>query len=337
MIETAFAPMEAKLVGELPTEAGWQFEPKWDGFRALIFRDGAVVEILSKSGKSLARYFPEIVALIAGIDRPRFVLDGELILPVGDVLSFDALQARLHPAESRIVKLSRETPAQLMVFDCLRDGDDDLLARPLAERRAALESFHRRHGCPSLLLSPCGDIEAARAWLAQSGGALDGVVGKLLRDSYRPGERAMVKVKQHRTADCVVGGFRRVKVGSGVASLLLGLYDDAGRLHHVGFTSAIAAAERSALAKKLEPLIEAPGFTGKAPGGPSRWNNGEQSEWDPLRSELVVEVLYDQVTGARFRHGTRLLRWRQDKAANQCSMDQLVYELRPAELATLDQ
>ena len=328
--------MEAKLVAELPEEPGWQFEPKWDGFRALVFRDGDNVEIRSKAGKSLARYFPEIVTLIVEIGQARFVLDGELILPVGGVLSFDALQARLHPAESRIAKLSRETPAQLMLFDCLRDGDDDLLGRSLVERRAALAAFHGRHRGPSLLLSPCGDLAAARAWLARSGGALDGVVAKLLAEPYRPGERAMLKVKQHRTADCVVGGFRRAKDGGGVGSLLLGLYDEAGRLNHVGFTSGIAAADRGAVAAKLEPLIEAPGFTGKAPGGPSRWNNGEESAWEPLRGELVIEVLYDQVTGARFRHGTRLLRWRPDKAPAQCTMDQLVHELRPAELATFD-
>jgi ATP-dependent DNA ligase len=336
MTTPAVAPMEAKLVDELPTDPGWQFEPKWDGFRALVFRDGEDVEILSKSGKSLARYFPEIVALVAAIDQRRFVLDGEMILPVGDVLSFDALQARLHPAESRITKLSRETPAQLMMFDCLCDGDDDLLDRSLGDRRSALEAFHARHGDPSLLLSPCGDLAAAQEWLAQSGGALDGVVAKRLDEPYRPGERAMLKIKQHRTADCVVGGFRRAKEGDGVASLLLGLYDDAGRLNHVGFTSGIAAGDRTALAKRLEPLIEAPGFTGKAPGGPSRWNNGGESEWEPLRSKLVVEVLYDQVTGARFRHGTRLLRWRSDKTPEQCTMEQLVYELRPAELATID-
>ena len=331
------APMEAKLVSELPDQPGWQFEPKWDGFRALVFRDGDTVEILSKSGKSLARYFPEIVAVVADIAAPRFVLDGELILPVGDVLSFDALQARLHPAPSRILKLSRETPAQLMLFDCLGLDDEDLLGKPLSERRVALETFHARHRGPSILLSPRGDIDAARSWLAQSGGALDGVVAKRIEQAYRPGERAMLKVKQHRTADCVIGGFRRAKDGSGVvASLLLGLYDEAGLLNHVGFTSGIADAERGYLTAKLEPLIEAPGFNGKAPGGPSRWNDDRSSEWEPLRPDLVVEVLYDQVTGARFRHGTRLLRWRPDKAARQCTMDQLVHELRPAEIATLD-
>lgn len=329
-------PMEAKLVADLPSEQGWQFEPKWDGFRALVFRDRDTVEILSKSGKSLARYFPEIVAMVAAVERERFMLDGELILPVGDVLSFDALQARLHPAASRIAKLSRETPAQLMLFDCLMLDGEDLSGKPLAERRGALEAFHAAHGGGALLLSDrTADIEAARAWLARSGGALDGVVAKRLDEPYRPGERAMLKVKQHRSADCVVGGFRRAKDGGGVASLLLGLYDDAGRLNHVGFTSGIAAGERAALAERLEPLIEAPGFTGKAPGGPSRWNDGKESEWEPLRPELVVEVLYDQVTGQRFRHGTRLLRWRPDKAPAQCRIEQLVHELRPAELATI--
>jgi ATP-dependent DNA ligase len=327
--------MEAKLVEELPNEPGWQFEPKWDGFRALVFRNDKDLEILSKSGKSLARYFPEIVALMADIAERQYVLDGELILAIGNVLSFDSLQARLHPAESRILKLSRETPAQLMLFDCLRIAEDDLIGRPLAERRARLEAFHAQHGGPSLLLSPFGNLAAAHSWLRHSGGALDGVVAKRIDEPYRAGERAMLKVKQHRSADCVVGGFRRAKGEPGVASLLLGLYDDAGRLNHVGFTSGIAAGERLALAAKLEPLIEGPGFTGKAPGGPSRWNNGRESEWEPLRAELVVEVLYDQVTGDRFRHGTKLLRWRPDKAPRQCTMDQLVHELRPAELANL--
>nr|WP_315382194.1 ATP-dependent DNA ligase [uncultured Sphingomonas sp.] len=336
MAASDLSPMEAKLVAALPEEAGWQFEPKWDGFRALVFRRGDAIEIRSKSGKPLDRYFPEIVAMIAAVDCPEFVLDGELILPLGDVLSFDALQARLHPAPSRIRRLSQETPAQLMLFDCLAVGGQALLEAPLRERRAALEAFHRAHGGPSLLLSyRTQDLAVAQVWLAQGGGALDGVVAKQLDEPYRPGERAMLKVKQHRTADCVVGGFRRTREGDGIASLLLGLYDDAGLLHHVGFTSGIAAAERLALLPRLEPLIQPPGFTGKAPGGASRWNNGAESEWTPLRPELVLEVLYDQVTGDRFRHGTKLLRWRPDKAPAQCRMEQLVHEVRPAELSTL--
>lgn len=330
------SPMEARLVAALPEEPGWQFEPKWDGFRALAFRRGSKVDILSKSGKPLGRYFPEIVEMIEAVGRDDFTLDGELILPIGGVLSFDALQARLHPAPSRIRRLSHDTPAQLMLFDCLRLDGRDLLAAPLHARRRCLERFHQEHGGPALLLSDRTErIETARAWLAQGGGALDGVVAKQLDAPYRPGERAMLKVKQHRSADCVVGGFRRTKEGGGVASLLLGLYDDAGLLHHVGFTSGIAAYARGPLLARLEPLIEPPGFTGKAPGGPSRWNNGAESAWEPLCPELVVEVLYDQVTGDRFRHGTRLLRWRPDKAPAQCRMEQLIHELRPAELSTL--
>jgi ATP-dependent DNA ligase len=223
----------------------------------------------------------------------------------------------------------------LMLFDCLMIDGYSMLAAPLFDRRSVLEKFYARHGGPQLLLSPrTHDIDVACAWLARGGGALDGVVAKRLDETYRPGERAMFKVKQHRSADCVVGGFRRAK-GGGVASLLLGLYDDDGKLDHVGFSSGIEAAERPALLAKLEPLIGAPGFSGKAPGGPSRWNNGAEKEWEPLRNELVVEVLYDQVTGKRFRHGTKLLRWRPDKAPSQCRMDQLIHEFRPAELGTI--
>ncbi|MFW2828554.1 ATP-dependent DNA ligase [Sphingomonas sp. ID0503] len=331
----ALLPMEAKLVEELPAGEGWQYEPKWDGFRAIVTKAGGDVAIMSKSGKPLARYFPEVVALVSAINGD-VTLDGELILPIGDTLSFDALQQRLHPAASRIERLSRETPAQLMLFDCLSLGSEDLTKQPLSDRRAALERFHAREGRPALLLSPATrSIEEAQAWLAKSGGALDGVVAKRLDEPYRWGERAMLKVKTHRSADCVVGGFRRAKEGGQVASLLLGLYNEEGRLDHVGFCSGIAAKNRAALTKKLEALIAPPGFDGKAPGGPSRWNQGRENEWEPLRPELVVEVLYDQVTARRFRHGTRLLRWRPDKAPAQCRFDQLIHELRPAELKAL--
>ena len=330
------SPMEAKLVDSQPEGAGWQIEPKWDGFRALARRDGERIEILSRSGKSLARYFPEIVALLAATKARRFLLDGELILPIDATLSFDALQQRLHPAASRIAKLSRETPAQYMLFDCLFLEGADLALGPLSERRAALEDFHAANGGSSLLLSPrSADVAEAEAWLARSGGALDGVVAKRLDEPYQPGVRAMLKVKQRRTADCVVGGFRRVKDGRAIASLLLGLYDESGLLNHVGFTSGIAADRRVELAAKLEPLIAPPGFTGKAPGGPSRWNDGKASAWEPLKPWLVVEVVYDQVTGGRFRHGTRLLRWRPDKAPRQCGTDQLIHELRPAGFAAI--
>ncbi|WP_212742218.1 ATP-dependent DNA ligase [Sphingomonas sp. 3P27F8] len=336
MDKIAPTPMEAKLVEALPEGEGWQFEPKWDGFRAIATREGADIAIWSKSGKRLDRYFPELASMLASLKAKRFVVDGEIILPVGDILSFDALQARLHPAASRIAKLSKETPAQLMLFDILALDGAALGDRPLSQRRTALERLHRANRQPSLLLSPKSmDVADAKAWLATSGGALDGVVAKRLDEPYRHGERAMLKVKQLRTADCVVGGFRRAAQGAGIASLLLGLYDQEGKLNHVGFTSAIAADERVALAARLAPLIAPPGFTGKAPGGPSRWNAGKESPWEPLRPELVIEVIYDQVTGERFRHGTRLLRWRPDKAPGQCTMDQLQYELRPGELSTV--
>jgi ATP-dependent DNA ligase len=328
--------MEAKLVAALPEEPGWQYEPKWDGYRCLAFRHGSDVEIMSKSGKSLARYFPEVVAMLARLGASDFVIDGELILPVGEVLSFGALQSRLHPAESRIRKLSLETPAQLMAFDCLQLSGEMLADQPLDTRRAALERLFAAEDDPALLLSPCtGEAAVASQWLAQSGGALDGVVAKRRDESYRFGERAMVKIKQHRSADCVVGGFRYDRAGKEVASLLLGLHDDAGLLNHVGFTSGLAAVNKAELTARLEALVEAPGFTGKAPGGPSRWSTDRSADWQPLRTELVVEVLYDQVTDDRFRHGTRLLRWRPDKAPRQCTMEQLVLELRPAELAAL--
>jgi len=322
--------MEAKPVAELPEGEGWQYEPKWDGFRCIASIRAGAVELQSKSGKPLARYFPEVVAGLS--ELPDAVIDGELLIPVGASLSFAALQARLHPAESRIRKLSVETPARLMLFDLLWSTEDGVVAdRPLAERRAALERFHAVHRSPMLRLSPATDSHAtATRWLGAAGGALDGVVAKRLDEPYQPGARAMRKIKRLRSADCVVGGFR---YGTGerlVASLLLGLYDEAGLLHHVGHTSGLAALDRVALTRELEALIEAPGFTGDAPGGPSRWQTDRSTDWQPLRPELVAEVRYDHVTERRFRHGTALLRWRPDKAARQCTMEQLGEEPRPA-------
>jgi len=330
------APMEALLAAELPQGDGWQYEPKWDGFRCLARRDGDEVTLTSKSGKPLARYFPEVVALLAKLKEKRFLLDGELIISVGDVLSFDALQLRLHPAESRVRKLSVETPAELTLFDLLELGGKSLLGEPLAQRRAALEKFFAKNAVPGLQLSPVTtDREVALGWLERSGGALDGVIAKRSELEYRSGERAMIKVKQQRTADCVVGGFRYAEKKKEVGSLLLGLYDDQGLLDHVGFTSAIPARDRPALTKKLETLIEPPGFTGSAPGGPSRWNTERTTQWQPLKPLLVVEVRYDQVTSRRFRHGTGFVRWRPDKAPRQCTFEQLAPELRPSELAEL--
>jgi ATP-dependent DNA ligase len=262
------------------------------------------------------------------------VVDGELVISRGDRLDFEALQLRLHPAESRIRKLAAETPAQLMLFDCLAGPDGtSLLDRPLAERRTALERFHAGARGGDLLLSPYTDArETAQAWLGQTGAVLDGVIAKRLDGVYQPGERAMLKIKCMRSADCVVGGFRYASKGGLVGSLLLGLFDDAGRLHHVGFTSSIPG-DKAELTRRLESMIEPPGFSGDAPGGPSRWANARSEEWQPLRHELIAEVRYDHVTGRRFRHGTKFLRWRPDKAPDQCRFDQLQAEARPDEIA----
>lgn len=330
----ALAPMEAKLIDALPAGEGWQFEPKWDGFRCIAVRDRDRLDLISKSGKPLGRYFPEVAALLEAVPERRFILDGELIIPVGDCLSFEALQLRLHPAESRVRKLAAETPAQYMLFDLLAVGDRMLAPEPLATRRAALERFHAAHGSASLLLSPATtDWDQAKAWLARSGGALDGVVAKRLGEPYRPGERAMLKVKQIRSADCVVGGFRYASGKKEVGSLLLGLFGEDGKLHHAGFCP--PPGDKAELTRRLEAMVAPPGFTGDAPGGPSRWSTERSGEWQPVRWELVAEVKYDQVTGHRFRHATRFLRWRPDKAPEQCRFDQLVGELRPAELGAL--
>ncbi|HZF43174.1 MAG TPA: ATP-dependent DNA ligase [Sphingomonadaceae bacterium] len=329
---TDYAPMEARLVAELPAGDGWQYEPKWDGFRCLAYRDGDDVRLQSKSGKPLARYFPEVVAFLRALKTPRFILDGELVISQDGVLSFDALQARLHPAESRVRKLSAETPALFMAFDCLAEGDD-MAQAPLAMRRATLEALIAREASPSLLLSPQSrELQQAAQWLAETGGALDGVVAKRVDEPYRAGERAMLKVKRIRTADCVVAGFRNATGRPKIGSLLLGLYNDEGLLDHVGFTSAIKGKDQDALAARLAPHIEGSGFTGKAPGAPSRWSTERSTEWTPLEPALVVEVTFDQVTAGRFRHGTSILRWRPDKVPTQCTADQLHYALRPADL-----
>lgn len=330
------APMEALLAAELPEGKGWQFEPKWDGFRCLARRDGDEVTLTSKSGKPLGRYFPDVVEVLRDLKERHFLLDGELIIPVANALSFDALQLRLHPAESRVQKLAAEHPAELMLFDLLQVGGKNLTDEPLAKRREALEKFFEKNRAPRLHLSPIShDRETAMRWLERSGGALDGVIAKRADLEYRSGERAMIKVKQQRTADCVVGGFRYAEKKKVVGSLLLGLYDDQELLNHVGFTSAIPAQERAALTTKLEKLIEPPGFTGSAPGGPSRWNTERSMAWEPLRPVLVAEVRYDQVTGRRFRHGTGFVRWRPDKDPKQCTFEQLAPELRPSELEQL--
>jgi ATP-dependent DNA ligase len=321
-------PMEALPVAVIPDGPEWQYEPKWDGFRCLAFRDGAPLQLQSKAGKPLDRYFPEIVQALGELDADTFVLDGELAVPQDGAFSFDALLQRIHPAASRVKRLAAQTPAVFIAFDLLAGPDGrSLLDEPLAARRHALDGFARRHfpGHPRLRLSPATrSLAQAAKWLEQAGPALDGIIAKRRDAGYRPHERtAMQKIKNYRSADCVVGGFRYGAAGRTVGSLLLGLYDDDGLLHHVGFTSSIHAAEREKLTQKLKRLIKPPGFTGSAPGGPSRWSTERSSRWEPLAPKLVVEVGFDHFSGGRFRHGTKLLRWRPDKAPEQCTLEQI--------------
>jgi ATP-dependent DNA ligase len=315
-------PMEAVSAAALPEGDGWWFEPKWDGFRCLAFKDGEAVRLKAKSGKPLGRYFPEVVAALAALPARRFVLDGELLIAAEGAFSFEALQLRLHPAESRIRRLAGETPAVIALFDMLLAPDGkDLRDEPLSARRRALEAFHAAHSAAVQLTPGTRDRAEAQGWL--DGGMVEGVVAKRWDGPYREGERAMVKIKRARTADCVVGGFRYAQAGGLVGSLLLGLYDEAGRLDHVGHCSGLAVVDKAALTRRLEALRGGPGFTGSAPGGPSRWSTERSGQWEPVRPELVVEVAFDHVSGGRFRHGTRLVRLRPDKAPRQCRMEQL--------------
>ncbi|MGI8437496.1 MAG: ATP-dependent DNA ligase [Chthoniobacterales bacterium] len=327
-IHSPLAPMEALSVETIPEGEEWQYEPKWDGFRCVAFREGAKIDLQSKSLQPLARYFPEVAAALSQLKAKNFVLDGEIAVPEGNGFSFDSLLQRIHPAASRVKRLAAETPAIFVVFDLLA-GDDgrSLIPCPLRERRTKLEEFAAKYFSEggSIRLSPATPkLAQAKKWLGQTGATLDGIIAKRRDLDYRSGERdGMQKIKNFRSADCVVGGFRYGAKTKVVGSLLLGLFDAQGLLHHVGFTSGIAVADRPALTKKLEKLIAPPGFTGKAPGGPSRWSAGKDTTWQPLKPALVVEVRYDHVTGARFRHGTKLLRWRPDKSPEQCTMDQL--------------
>ena len=318
--------MEARLVSELPTGPGWQFEPKWDGFRCLAAKQKNSVELRGKSGKSLSRYFPEMVEAFAALEQKGVILDGELIIEINGELSFDALQMRLHPAASRIARLSRETPATFVAFDCLTDGSGRPITQlPFSERRLHLERILKplKQQGFTRLTDYTRDRRVALRWLRGDLAATDGVVGKRLDLDYRFGERAMIKVKRLRSADCVVGGFRYEQERRVVGSLLLGLFDDAGLLHHVGFTSSIAETDKEKLTNELEKLRSPPGFTGDAPGEPSRWSTARSAEWEPLKPKLVAEVRYDHVTGERFRHGTKFLRWRPDKDPRQCTFEQI--------------
>lgn len=324
--------MEARSVDAIPRGPDWQYEPKWDGFRCLLSRQGRKVDLRSKAGEDLARYFPELVVAALKLKATTFLLDGEIVVPRGETFSFDDLLQRIHPAASRVNKLSQQTPALFIAFDLLVTAKDkELSMQPLSKRRPALEAFAKAQFGSDLnfRLSPATtSFATARKWLARSGGGSDGVIAKRLDLPYQAGNRdGMQKIKKFRSADCVVGGFRyatnRLKGRKVVGSLLLGLYDDEGLLDHVGFTSAIKQEEKPALTARLEALIKDPGFTGNAPGGPSRWSTDRSAKWCPLRPKLVVEVCYDHFTGDRFRHGTSILRWRPDKAPKQCGFDQL--------------
>jgi len=326
-LKPPYAPMEAKRVEKIPSGDGWQFEPKWDGFRAIVFRDGDDVALQSKAGQPLARYFPELVEAFRALKANEFILDGEIVVPAGGRLSFDDLLLRIHPAQSRIRKLAAESPAHFFAFDALFVKGKLIADQPIERRREQLEKFFESVPDDSLLhLSPATtDRKTAQQWFSQLGDVgLDGVMAKRLGEPYHSGDReGMVKVKHLKTADCVVGGFRYGEGTETVGSLLLGLYDDERRLVYVGHTSSIKKSDRAALTKKLEALRGENPFEVRVPGGPSRWATERSSEWEPLKPELVCEVEFDYFSQGRFRHGSKFLRWRPDKAPKQCTMEQV--------------
>jgi len=331
--------MLAKLTRELPS-GDFLYEPKWDGFRAIVFRDGDDVEIGSRNERPLTRYFPELLDPIRVSLPERAVVDGEIVIATEHGLDFDLLSLRIHPAASRIAKLAAETPASFVAFDLIALGDDDLREHPFEERRARLERVMKKAKAPVLLTPATTDRDTAAEWFERFEGAgLDGVVAKPLGGAYREGERTMQKVKHLRTADCAVAGYREHKEG-GVGSLLLGLYDRAGSLHHVGVASSFNVALREKLAGEIAPyrknalsghpwkdwadaMSEAAAAGQRMPGGPSRWNAGKDLSWEPLRVELVAEVAYEHLQGDRFRHTARFQRWRPDREPASCTYDQL--------------
>ena len=324
-----YPPMEARLVARIPSGDQWLYEPKWDGFRCLAFREGGVVALQSKAGQPLTRYFPELVQALLALRAQRFVLDGEIVVVRDGKLSFDDLLMRIHPAETRIRRLAAEAPARLLVFDLLVDARGrDLTRLPLRERRDRMAKFlDPARGGSVIELSPeTADRRLAERWLSEYGAfGCDGVVAKLADEPYHSGDRdGMQKIKRMRTADCVVGGFRYASTDPrALGSLLLGLYNKGGELDHVGYTSSFTATERQALKRVIEPLKGGSGFTGHAPGGPSRWSTERSGAWEPLDPRLVCEVRYDHFSGGRFRHGTKFLRWRPDKKPRQCNFDQV--------------
>jgi ATP-dependent DNA ligase len=328
-IRPPFPPMEAKLVKEIPEGEGWICEPKWDGFRCLVFRRDDEVLLQSKAGQPLGRYFPELVEEFRKWPSRQFLLDGEIVIFVDGQPSFDELLMRIHPAESRIRRLSKETPASFLAFDLLvNERGQSLVDEPLRKRRHELEAFYKSAGrqSGSIQLSPATeDRRQAERWMKDlQGSGFDGVMAKRVDAPYASGQRsAMVKIKKIRTADCVVGGFRYASKGGAIGSLLLGLYNDQGLLDHIGFSSSFKADERAKLRKIVEPLRGGSGFTGRAPGGPSRWSTERSGEWEPLDPKLVCEVSYDYFSQGRFRHGTKFQRWRPDKGPRQCTFEQV--------------
>jgi len=336
------APMLAKLADAIPQGDGWLYEPKWDGFRCIVFRDGPQIELASRNERPFTRYFPELLEPMLAQLPQQCVIDGEIVIPAGDDgLDFDALLQRIHPAESRVRRLAAETPASFVAFDLLAEGDRNLLAEPLHTRHALLTQHLSALTAPLYLCPSTTDHEVAQRWFSEFEGAgLDGVIGKRLTDPYTPGKRTLVKVKHRRSADCVIAGYRIHKDGKGVGSLLLGLYDGDGRLHHVGVSASFTAARRGELLAELEPYThearhdhpwrewadwqEAAAESGqRMPGAGSRWNAGKDLSWVPLRIELVAEVTFGQLQEGRFRHGSQFLRWRDDRTPASCTYDQL--------------
>ena len=344
-ISPPLPPMLAKLSDEIPTGAGWLYEPKWDGFRCIVFRDGDHLELASRNERPFTRYFPELLAPLLAALPQRCVVDGEIVLPAADDrgLDFDALLQRIHPAESRVQRLAAETPASFVAFDLLALGDRNLLDEPLSVRHQLLvdELTYSAGDSPaSVYLCPSTtDAAVARQWFVEFEGAgLDGVIAKRVADPYTPDKRTLVKVKHRRTADCVIAGYRVHKDGKGVGSLLLGLYDGDRVLHHVGVSASFTAKRRTELLAELAPLttnalenhpwrewaeMSAASNEQRMPGGGSRWNAGKDLSWVPLRVELVAEVTFGQLQEGRFRHGSQFLRWRTDRQPASCTYDQL--------------
>jgi DNA ligase D-like protein (predicted ligase) len=330
-------PLDMEPMLSAPSESGipkgdrWEYEPKWDGFRTLVFRDGDEVALISRGARPMTRYFPELIPAFRGLRESQLVLDGELVVVAQNGLDFGALQQRIHPADSRVRMLSEATPAWFIAFDVLAEGGSDLRKLPLGERRKRLERLLKGVKQPIFLTPYTRDHPTAESWFERFEGAgLDGVIAKSWDGAYVPGKRLWVKIKHLRTADCVVIGWRKSNDGLSLGSLLLGLYDKKGTMHYVGHTSSFSAAERKELIAKLQPLTteipesEWKANPGRMPGGPSRWSRGKETEWVAVRPELVCEVAYDKLeAGERFRHATRFLRWRTDKPPRKCDFAQI--------------